>query len=263
MKRLAHLIAVAVFLSFSSAASLSQTNCQWVLKENGSPVIIDTKGIGFHFTDPTKGDYVTFDLKGDGSYKKYSWPKHDSGNAWLVLDRDDDGMIKDGTELFGNLTPHSDGGVPNHPNPNGFLALDWYDQPQQGGDGNLILDAKDAIWPKLKLWIDDHCYKTPDAPCHSLPQELHTLESEGVYSISMVWGVVNEIPAGTPTPKVPTYGPLAGLTDVIGNQYKYYTLLNPDAEKTPRDGKGQVCCDLHMKSHDGRWAIDVWPEYIQ
>ncbi len=242
------------------------STCSYQEINGQSPVIIDTKGIGFQFTDPTKGDYVTFDLKGDGSYKKFSWPKQGSGNAWLVLDRDGDGVIKNGTELFGNFTPHSDGGVPNYPKPNGFLALDWYDQPQQGGDGNAIIDKRDAIWPKLKLWIDTHCYKTPDTPCQSLPQELYTLESEGVTSISMVWNTVSTMPAGTPAATKngwTVYGPMGGPTDLVGNEYVFYTLLNPDAEKTPRDEKGQVCCDLHQKSHDGRWAIDVYLNYIQ
>jgi hypothetical protein len=209
-----------------------------------SPVIIDTTGKGFHFTDPRKGNYVSFDLKGDGTLMKLSWPEHGSGNAWLVLDRDGDGMIKDGKELFGNYTPHSSPpNFPNYPNPNGFVALDWYDLPAQGGDENAILDKRDAIWPKLRLWIDEHCYKTPDLPCISQPYELHTLESEGVYSISLVWGG-------------------GWKTDAVGNVYKFHTLLNPEAEDTPVDGKGQRCCDLHQRSKDGREAYDVYLQSV-
>jgi hypothetical protein len=213
------------------------TLCQWV--QDPSPVIVDTTNKGLHFTDPAKGEYVSFDMQGNGVYLKVSWPQHGSGNAWLALDRDGDGMIKDGTELFGNFTPHSDGGVPNHPNPNGFLALDWYDQPAQGGDMNLILDKRDAIWPKLRLWIDEHCYKQPDTPCRSRPDELHTLESKGVTSISLVWAA-------------------SVKTDAVGNQFKFNTVLNPEAETTPIDERGQYCCDLHQRSKDGRLAYDVF-----
>lgn len=213
--------------------------CEWENTQGASPIVIDTTNTGFKFTDPTKGDYVSFDIQGNGVYQKVSWPKHGSGNAWLALDRDGDGMIKDGTELFGNFTPRSDGGIPNYPNPNGFVALDWYDQPAQGGDMNLILDKRDAIWPKLRLWIDEHCYKAPDVPCHSRPDELHTLESKGVTSISLVWDVSEK-------------------TDAVGNQFKVFAVLNPEAETTPVDEHGQSCCDLHQRSKDGRLAYDVF-----
>ena len=43
----------------------------------------------------------------------------------------------------------------------------------------------------------------------------------------------------------------------------FYTVLNPDAETILKDDKGNVCCELHKKSHDGRWAIDVYLKYIQ
>jgi hypothetical protein len=178
-------------------------------------------------------------MQGNGRTEKLSWPKQGSGLAWLALDRDGDGIIKDGTELFGNFTPHADAGIANYPNPNGFVALSWYDQPAQGGDMNLILDERDAIWPKLKLWIDEHCYQQPDAPCRSLPEELHTLESKGIHSISLVWDASDKM-------------------DAVGNEYKVFTVLNPEAESKPVDDKGQLCCDLHQRSKDGRLAYDVW-----
>lgn len=230
-----------LFTALALGLAVSLTNSQTppaALCAN-APIVIDTKGTGFKFTDPAKGAYVSFDIRGDGTLLRLSWPQHDSGNAWLALDRDGDGVIKDGQELFGNYTPHADAGIANYPNPNGFNALDWYDQPAQGGDGNLILDKRDAIWSKLRLWIDEHCYLAPDEPCQSRPEELHTLESKGVNSISLVWDA-------------------ATRTDAIGNQFKFYTLLNPDAETTPKDENGNSCCTLHQKSHDGRLAYDVF-----
>ena len=220
------------------------STCEYVLATQESPIIIDTTNTGFSFTDPAQGAFVTFDMNGDGKLLKFSWPKAGSGNAWLVYDRDGDGVIKDGTELFGNFTPHSDGGVPNHPNPNGFLALAWYDKPDQGGDLNLILDKNDKIWQKLRLWFDDHCYKTPDVPCRSLPQELHTLESAGINSISLVYDVSSK-------------------QDAVGNDFKFFTRVNPLAETIPVDEQGHSCCDLHQKSKDPRLAYDVFLKYVQ
>lgn len=237
-------------------------SCQWVwvncasdtgnCSPGGSPIVIDTLNKGFVFTDPTLGDYVTFDLKGDGTYEHLSWPKAGSGNAWLVYDRDGDGVIKDGTELFGNFTPHSDGDVPNRDvrDKNGFLALQWYDHPPQGGNGDLILDKEDEIWSKLRLWIDEHCYLTPTTPCQSRPSELHRLESKGVHSLSLVY----------------TYDPTK--VDAVGNHYRFYAVVNPEISDYPVDPNGHHhdgnsdCCDHHTKSKDGRMMYDVFLKAI-
>lgn len=212
--------------------------CVWD-NAGASPVIIDTKNAGFHFTDPnTSNGYVSFDIKGDGSLAKVSWPQHGSGNAWLALP-DGDGNVTSGHQLFGNYTAHADLDIADYPNPNGFNALTWYDQPKNGGDGNLIIDKRDAIWPYLRLWIDEHCYKNPDQACVSLPSELHHPEDFGMTSISLVWDSSEQ-------------------TDKIGNDFKFWTYLNPDAATTPRNAKGEACCDLHQRSKDGRKAYDVF-----
>lgn len=212
-----------------------------------SPIVIDTQNTGFVFTDPRKGEYVTFDIQGNGHPQKLSWTKFGSGNAWLVYDRDGDGVIKDGTEMFGNFTPHS-GGDANLPDngKNGFLALGWYDQPAQGGTGDQILDKNDKIWNKLRLWIDTHCYSDPDAPCQSLPSELHTLESMGITSLSGVY----------------SYDPQN--FDKIGNRFKFWAVLNPELAEMPTDKYGHHLEDptrppLQTKrSTDNRKMYDVF-----
>jgi hypothetical protein len=209
-----------------------------------APLIVDTTNTGFKMSDPSKGEYATFDTRGDGTLAKVSWPKHGSGNAWLAMDNHGDGVIKDGKELFGNFSPHADAGVPNYPNPNGFNALAWYDRPEQGGDANLIIDSRDAIWSKLRLWIDEHCWKEPDVPCRSHPDELHSLESKGITSISLVWDGTDRV-------------------DDVGNLFRFYTWLNPEAETTPKNEKGESCCDLHQRSKDPRRVFDVYLKTVQ
>ena len=36
----------------------------------------------------------------------------------------------------------------------GFEALGEYDRPHRGGNGDGIVDASDAVWPRLRLWSD-------------------------------------------------------------------------------------------------------------
>lgn len=77
-----------------------------------------------------------FDIDGDGKTDNIS--KLSEGAGYLVLDKNKDGIINDGTEMFGAKTG------------NGFAELAGYDE-----DGNGWIDENDAVYKDLAVWIKD------------------------------------------------------------------------------------------------------------
>lgn len=93
------------------------------------PLALNMDGQGVQLT----GEKFEFDLDADGNKENISFLKQGSG--FLALDKNQNGTVDDGSELFGPATN------------NGFLELKAYDQDQ-----NNWIDEKDAIFYDLKLW---------------------------------------------------------------------------------------------------------------
>jgi len=163
---------------------------------------LDLNGEGFQLTSAAGG--VMFDISGTGHSIQIGWTAANSSNAFLALPGAD-GIVHDGKQLFGNFTPQ-----PASNNRNGFAALAVYDDPKNGGNGDGVIDGRDAVFSSLRLWID------ANHDGISQPEELHTLPSLSVTSISLNYKADQR-------------------TDQYGNVFRYRAQVDPgDATNTGR-----------------------------
>ena len=131
--------------------------------------------MGGHLT--TAADGVNFDIDGDGNQEHISWPSANSSNEWLALDRNMNGRVDNGTELFGNFTVQRN--PPAGEERNGFLALAEYDKPENGGNNDGVIDKNDSVFTSLLLWQDSNHNGISES------SELQTLRSLGLKTIEL------------------------------------------------------------------------------
>jgi hypothetical protein len=176
-------------------AIIPETNCPYNFVQGcaPSPVLVDVLGNGFQMTDAANG--VDFDIDGNSNHVKelLSWTQASTDDAWLVLDRNGNGVVDSGREMFGNHTAQSQ--PPGTPR-NGFLALAEYDKAAKGGNGDGVINSIDAVFINLRLWQDSNHNGISEAG------ELHKLEDLGLPSIDLDYKESKK-------------------TDQFGNQFRY------------------------------------------
>ena len=209
------------------------------------PLVLDLDGDGIETAgiDPTAP--VLFDMDGDGVKTATGWIRPDDGI--VVLDRNGNGLIDSGRELFGDATVLARGARAGQLAANGFEALADLDL---NADGRL--DSLDASWGQLRIWRDLNQDGVSQAG------ELTTLAAQGIASLG-AQGTQSNVNLGGGNTQVMsgsftrTNGMLgtSGVAEVAGslllasnNFYRDFTdevALTPAAQSLPQmQGSGLV-----------------------
>lgn len=136
------------------------------------PLILDLNKNNKFTSTTENGTY--FDFAGDGLAEKTAWL--DNGDGLLVLDRNGNGLVDDGKELFGDKTILEDGSI----SPYGFAALSEIDTNDDG-----VINSFDEEFANLKVWIDENNDGI------SQEGELHKLSELGIVEIGVNYTKTN------------------------------------------------------------------------
>lgn len=132
------------------------------------PLVFDLDNDGLETTGINAASPILFDHDGDGIKTATGWVNAD--DAFLVLDRNGNGTIDTGRELFGDSTPLAGGGTAA----DGFAAL-----AQEDTNADGVVNANDARFDQLRLWRDLNQDGISQA------NELSTLAANGIVSITV------------------------------------------------------------------------------
>jgi hypothetical protein len=133
-----------------------------------SPIIINFAPGNYSLTG--KNSPVHFDMCGDGHAVLIGWTAAGADEAFLWLDRNNNGRVTSGAELFGNFTPLKSGPLAK----NGFEALAEFDSNHDG-----VIDDRDPVWSRLQLWRDSNHNGISE------PSEISFLEDSDVAAINL------------------------------------------------------------------------------
>jgi len=240
------------------------------LPETYDPIVIDFNKNGV--TSTRLDNTVYFDHDNNGFAEATAWIEKDDG--LLAMDKNNNGKIDNGNELFGNHTISNTAyGYTDKKATNGYEALKAYDL-----NGDNVIDEKDEIFNKLKIWKDtnsngitdegelssladnniksiDLNYKeiTIDENSNTVKQSSKvTLKDGSTLDANDVWMKVNlnkteEIidqnklsPEAQALPQVIASGNLSSLRVAAGKNEKLATIINLYLMLSPEDRKKHI-----------------------
>ena len=165
------------------------------------PIVINIDGKGIGVVSYKGESIAMFDFDGDGIANYTSWVAEGSG--LLVLDKNTDGKINSGNELFGDDTVLSN----NATAVNGYEALAELDS---NADGKI--DAQDKEFKNLKVWLDADGDGETDAG------ELHSLEELEIASLDLNYKDVNKnLSNGNSITQISSFTKTDGTTGEMGD----------------------------------------------
>jgi hypothetical protein len=132
-----------------------------------TPLVMDMNGDGINLLAQEAG--VMFDMNNDGVQDHTTWVSQDDG--LLAIDLNNDGIINNQSELFGNNETVSDG----------FANLEQYDS---NGDG--VINVADDVFSKLLVWQDANSDGISQA------EEMYSLFDLGVIGINLNATLTNQ-----------------------------------------------------------------------
>lgn len=157
----------------------------------GTPIVLDLNGDGVRTLSIDHG--VKFDLFADGQSIRTGWVS--SGDGLLVLDRNADGVISDGSELFGEATRLQSGERAL----DGYHALRELDSNQDG-----VISSLDDQYADLQVWVDSN------SDGLSQRNELWSLEALQIEKVSLTTSIGTTVDNGNLLGLTSTYQTTGG-----------------------------------------------------
>lgn len=142
-------------------------------QEQTEPLMIDLGQDGFHLGKAGAGIY--YDFENSGIYRPVQWVSRGGNEAFLALDKNNNGQIDNGAELFGRGILLQSGLKASH----GFEELAQYDELMLGGNNDGVIDSQDSIWSSLSLWLDSN------ADGNSTHDELSLLADSDITALNL------------------------------------------------------------------------------
>jgi hypothetical protein len=151
-----------IYALSTSGTELSLTD----LATLASPIVLDLNGDGVSTLSYSSG--VQFDIHASGHKVQTGWVS--STDGLLVLDRNRNGVIDSGSELFGTSTTLANGEKAK----DGYVALSELDS-----NGDHLITKADKQWEELKVWVDKNSDGISEAG------EMVTLDSLGITQLNL------------------------------------------------------------------------------